>query len=62
MFICPTCKREFAKEEMIAKHFLSCWKEHNPNHRSKDAPSSETIIVREVNSDIENFLSNFRKD
>ena len=62
MFICPTCKREFAKEEMIAKHFLSCWKEHKPNHRSKDAPSSESIVTREVNSDIENFLANFRKD
>lgn len=62
MFICPTCKRGFAKEEIFTKHFLACWKEHNPNHKSKDAPTSETIVAREVNSDIENFLASFRKD
>ena len=38
MYICPECKREFGSEEGIKKHFLACWREQHPGHKSKDAP------------------------
>ena len=56
MFICPTCSKEFNTEELIQKHFLSCWKEQHPYHRSKDAPRSNNIETREVSDDILNFF------
>lgn len=59
MYICPTCGAAFAAETAITKHFLSCWKEKHPNHRSKDAPRSENIITREDNEDILNFFNSF---
>ena len=59
MFICPTCVREFKTEELIQKHFLSCWKEHHSCHKSKDAPRSEDIVTREVNEDVLNFFNSF---
>lgn len=43
MYICPTCCKEFEKEEVLVKHFLKCWKDKNPNHQSKSAPRSEDI-------------------
>ena len=49
MYICPTCCKEFEKEEVLVKHFLKCWKDKNPNHHSKPAPRSEDINTREVN-------------
>lgn len=62
MFICPICGKEFTIDKDVAKHSLKCWKEKNPNHRSKDAPRSADINTREVNSDIETFLSGFRRE
>jgi len=56
MFICPTCGKEFNTEELIQKHFLACWKEQHPYHKSKDAPRSEDIVTREINDDIINFF------
>lgn len=55
MYICPTCKRKFEKEESLSKHFLPCWKEQHPSHVSKSAPRSENIETRQVNEDIMNF-------
>lgn len=46
MYICPTCKKGFEKEENLTKHFLSCWKEQHPSHVSKSAPRSESIETR----------------
>lgn len=60
MYICPTCKREFEKEESFSKHFLSCWKEQHPSHVSKSAPRSENIETRQVNEDIMNFFNSFK--
>lgn len=59
MYICPICSRTFVLEEAISKHVLPCWKEHHPNHRSKDAPRSEDIIIREVNDDVAVFFNSF---
>ena len=59
MYICPTCGKRFAKEEKITKHFLSCWKEKNPYHVSKDAPRGEDKETREVSAEIANFFSSF---
>ena len=56
MFICPVCSKEFLKEENLVKHYLSCWKENNPNHKSKDAPRSKDIETRSVTEDIKTFF------
>lgn len=56
MYICPICHRAFNLEEDIAKHSLKCWREHNPNHKSKEAPHSEDIVERQMNNDILNFF------
>ena len=60
MYICPTCNYEFEKEENLVKHFLKCWKEKNPNHKSKSAPRGEDINTRVINEDIMNFFSSFQ--
>jgi hypothetical protein len=62
MYICPTCCKEFEKEEVLVKHFLKCWKEKNPCHKSKSAPRSEDINTREVNEDVMNFFASFQKE
>lgn len=56
MFICPTCGKEFNNEELIRSHFLACWKEQHPYHKSKSAPRSKDVVTREVNNDIINFF------
>lgn len=59
MYICPTCHKEFNTEEDITKHSLRCWREHNPNHKSKSAPRSEDIIERKMNNELFNFFEGF---
>ena len=59
MFICPTCKKEFVFETNFIKHFLKCWKEKNPNHKSKEAPHSEDIVQKQINSEIIDFFAQF---
>ena len=61
MYICPTCNQIFENEEDIGKHFLRCWQQHNPNHKSSSAPHSEDIIERKVNNDIINFFASLQK-
>ena len=60
MFICPTCGKQFEKENILAKHYLQCWKEQHPYHQSKSAPRSEDINTRVVNDDIANFFNSFK--
>ena len=60
MYICPVCNRQFKEEQILVKHYLSCWKKENPHLRSKPAPRSEDINTREVNEDIENFFNSFK--
>ena len=65
MYICPTCNKEFDTEIAITQHSLKCWREHNPNHKSKPAPRSENIVNREINDDVINFfkgISNARSN
>ena len=57
MYICPTCNKQFDNEETIAKHSLKCWKEHNPNYKSKSAPHSDNIEIREIDNNILNFFA-----
>ena len=59
IYICPTCNKEFNIEEEVIKHFLKCWKEQNPHHKSKPAPRSEDISINEVSDDILNFFNSF---
>lgn len=56
MYICPTCNKQFNTEESIVKHFTRCWKEQHPYHTSKDAPHSENVITRTVNSEVADFF------
>ena len=62
MYICPTCNKEFNTEETVVKHFLKCWKDKNPCHKSKSAPRSKDINTREVNEDVMNFFNSFQKE
>lgn len=61
MYICPTCNRDFTTEASMAKHYLSCWRERNPYHQSKPAPRSEDINTVEMNEDVVNFFTSFRR-
>ena len=61
MFICPTCAKEFNTEDAIQKHFLACWKEQHPYHKSKPAPRSENIITREISNNVINFFNSLNK-
>ena len=60
MFICSVCGKPFETEEALVKHFSKCWKEKNPNHKSKPAPHSEDINTRVDNQDILDFFSSFK--
>ena len=61
MYICPTCYKEFEKEEACVKHVLKCWKDKNPNHQSKPAPRSEDINTRDINDDVANFFDSLKQ-
>ena len=60
MYICPTCEKQFCTEEVLTKHFLKCWKDKNPNHRSKAAPRSEDINTKEITNEISDFFNSFK--
>ena len=60
MYICPTCSKEIETEDALTKHFLKCWKEKNPCHRSKSAPHSADINTREDDNDILNFFNSLK--
>lgn len=60
MFICPTCGKQFDTEDALVKHYMRCWKERNPNHKSKLAPRSEDINTREDSQDILDFFNSFK--
>ena len=62
MFICPTCGKQFDKEDILTKHYLKCWKEEHPYHQSKSAPCSDSIHTRKANDDIMNFFNSFKKE
>ena len=56
MYICPVCNKKFPTEEIIKAHFLQCWKEHNPYHKSKPAPRGKDVEERKINKDILDFF------
>ena len=56
-YICPTCNKEFDIEEEVSKHFLKCWKDNNPRHKSKPAPRSKDINTIEMNNDMMQFFA-----
>ena len=62
MYICPTCNKAYQNSEDVVKHSLSCWRAHNPNHQSKPAPCKGNITERQMNEEVANFFTSFRKD
>lgn len=56
MYFCPVCNKGLKTEDAVRDHFLQCWKEVHPFHKSKSAPRGEDIMTRENNEDIVNFL------
>ena len=60
MYICPVCGAAFKEEQVLVKHYLSCWKKNNPHLKSKPAPRSEDINTREISSEMENFFNSFK--
>mgnify|MGYP001024681954 CR=1 FL=1 len=60
MYICPTCNRGFKNKENIQKHFLSCWKEQHPGHKSKPAPRSEDIETKQIDNGVLDFFNEMR--
>lgn len=60
MYICPICNQSFQTKEIIAKHSLQCWREHNPYYKSKPAPYDYTN-KQEINEDVTNFFASFKK-
>lgn len=61
MFVCPVCKKQFKTEAAVAKCFMKCWKEQNPNHKSKEAPRSNDIVERQESEDTTEFFESFLK-
>lgn len=62
VYICPTCYKEFKSEEEVATHFLKCWKEQNPHHKSKPAPRGKDITTAEVSEDIASFFESLKEE
>lgn len=60
MYICPTCGKQFENNTTLTRHFLACWKEKHPNHKSKPAPRSEDINTSETNEEVTNFFNSFK--
>ena len=60
MYVCPTCNKQFEHKDLLTKHFLICWKEQHPNHKSKPAPRSEEVNTREISDDIASFFASFK--
>ena len=56
MFICPVCSKKFKEKEALVKHYLICWREHNPNHKPKDAPKSQDVEIRHMTDDTLSFF------
>ena len=63
IYICPICICEFEdeKESRMSRHFLKCWKENNPNHKTNSIEPSETIETRKENKDITDFFTNLQR-
>ena len=61
MYICPTCNKKFSTEDAVVKHYLKCWREKFPCHKSKAAPHSEDINTRETNKEVLNFFNSLSK-
>ena len=59
MYICPNCSKHFEIEDVLTKHFLKCWKEQHPYHKSKPAPRSEDVNTREINNEVLDFFKSF---
>ena len=60
MFVCSTCGKQFDTKDALTNHFMKCWKEQHPYHKSKPAPRSEDINTREDNQEILNFFQSFK--
>ena len=56
MYICPICNIQFETDDILVKHYGKCWRERNPNHKSKSAPRSADVNTREIDDELLNFF------
>ena len=56
IYICPDCGKEYETEQDITEHLLKCWKDNNLHYKSKSAPRSKDIVIREMEDDIAKFF------
>lgn len=62
MYICPVCNEKyFSTEDAMRKHYLSCWKNKNPNHQSKSALRNEYLASYVINDDVLEFFNSFKE-
>lgn len=61
MYICPICNKKYPTEETIKKHSNSCWRKSNPHYKSKTPPQGETIITKNIDSNILDFFGSFER-
>ena len=61
-YICPICNKDFSTEEKVPKHFLKCWNDTNPHHKSKDAPRGKDVVTSKMNSDMADFFTSLKGD
>lgn len=61
MYICPTCQREYATEVEMSRHYLLCWRERNPFHKSTPAPRSQDVVTRQVASNVLDFFNSLQE-
>ena len=56
MYICPICNNQFETDDILVKHYCKCWRERNPNHKSKPAPRSADVDTREIDDELLTFF------
>lgn len=56
MYYCINCNKQFNSREGVISHFLKCWVNTHPTHKSQPAHQSSEIIIEKNNEEILNFL------
>ena len=60
MYFCPVCNRSFEKEGGVRRHYLACWREHNPSAKSTPAPHLQDVSVSFADDDVMRFFEGLK--